>query len=133
MSGNLLIQYNKIRLKKKLFDLNDSEEYMNNNNISVEVFGEKENKVYEFQKKNKINSMVEELNNINFTCNDKSDIIIQKNQYQIKKSNLSSLSDEIDPWLFFKSHYKKGKGNLDLFKRKRTYNSNKNNKIVSFE
>ena len=135
VSGNILNQYKKIRLKKKLFDLNDSEEYVNNNNTDEEV-AEKENKVYEFQKKNKMNSMIEELNNIKFTCNDKSDRIIQKNQYQIKKSNLSTLSDEIDPWLFFKSHYKKGKGgNLDLYNRKRTYNSNRNNNnnIVSFE
>ena len=61
---------------------------------------------------------------------DKTDTLNEKNPFQHLEASMSNIStEEIDPWLFFKSNYRKDDGNSGSNNTKK----NKDNNNIFFE
>jgi len=122
---------NRIHLKKNLFTFNENEHNIENNKFfnskSKEIHSNhKPNGIYEFKR----NANNEDLNKFDVIYVDKTDTLNEKNPFQHLEASMSNIStEEIDPWLFFKSNYRKDDGNSGSNNTKK----NKYNNKIFFE
>ena len=122
---------NRIHLKKNLYIFNENEHNIENNKFfnskSKEIHSDHTpNGIYEFKR----NANNKDLNKIDIIYVDKTDTLNEKNPFQHLGPNISNIStEEIDPWLFFKSNYRKDDGNSGSNNRKK----NKDNNKIFFE
>ena len=122
---------NRIHLKKNLYIFNENEHNIENNKFfnskNKEIHSDHTpNGIYEFKR----NANNKEVNKIDIIYVDKTDTLNEKNPFQHLGPNISNIStEEIDPWLFFKSNYRKDDGNSGSNNRKK----NKDNNKIFFE
>ena len=122
---------NRIHLKKNLYIFNENEHNIENNKFfnskNKEIHSDHTpNGIYEFKR----NANNKDLNKIDIIYVDKTDTLNEKNPFQHLGPNISNIStEEIDPWLFFKSNYRKDDGNSGSNNRKK----NKDNNKIFFE
>ena len=122
---------NRIHLKKNLYIFNENEHNIENNKFfnskNKEIHSDHTpNGIYEFKR----NANNKNLNEIDIIYVDKTDTQNEKDPFQHLGPNISNIStEEIDPWLFFKSNYRKDDGNSGSNNRKK----NKDNNKIFFE